>query len=292
MAESRPTLVIAADGGGTRCRMRCTWDGGYATVETGAANVSSDFEGALASLREGLDGLVRATGFAPERIAVAPAYLGLAGVTGPEIAARVAAALPMPLIRVEDDRPAALRGALGDREGAVAHCGTGSFLGLRRGTRVRFAGGWGWRLGDEASAHWVGREALSAALRGSDGTEPQGALGAALLDELGGPAGVVAFAHSATPPVIAALAPRVAEAATKDDVAAIAILRRGTEYIATTLRAMGWARGMAFCLTGGFAQAYLPWLPLDLRTALTEPQGSPLEGAVTLAYDMVHEAAR
>lgn len=57
--------------------------------------------------------------------------------------------------------------------GALAGVGTGSYVGFLTGGSVRFAGGWGLALGDEASGAWLGREVLRAALMAHEGAGSQ-----------------------------------------------------------------------------------------------------------------------
>ncbi|MBE3639635.1 BadF/BadG/BcrA/BcrD ATPase family protein [Mangrovicoccus algicola] len=279
--------VIAVDGGGTRARL--SYDG-RCTVETGPANVGSDFGRAVAGLRDGLARLAGCAGLDAAALAATPAYLGLAGCLSAELAGRVAAALPLDCARVEDDRPAAVRGALGDLDGAVAHCGTGSFLALQAGGRIRLAGGWGAVLGDEASAAWVGRRALSVTLDACDGIAAQSGLTRMLAERHGGPAGIVAFATAARPDELGRIAPLVTERAGAGDAAAAAILRQGAGYLARLLAALGHVPGRALCLTGGIGPHYAAVLPPDLAAGIRAPAGTPLDGALALARDMAAPA--
>ena len=217
MCAGLTSPVIAVDGGGTRCRLVLDRAEGRITVETGSANVTSDFDAALGEIRRGLDQLADRAGLTPAEIAELPAYLGLAGASDRTVCARVEAALPFARVRVEEDRAAALQGALGDVDGAIVHCGTGSFFGLRRAGTTRFVGGWGSRLGDEASSFWVGRVALTATLAAVDGLRDHSALSEALLDRWGTPAGLVIFAAHATPGEIGEIARDVAAAALDGD---------------------------------------------------------------------------
>lgn len=287
MIQTGPDGVIAVDGGGTRSRLAlCLSGGARFEAEAGAANVSSDFDGALAQLRAGLTELAGAAGIAPDDLNGLPAYLGLAGVTGPALAQRVAAELPLRAVRIEDDRPAALTGALGSGDGAIAHCGTGSFYALRRTGHIRLAGGWGARLGDEASAQWAGRRALAACLRAADGRAGPTVMARQITRAIGGTEAIVAFAASATPAQMGALAPIVTAAAQAGDCAAHAILTAGAEDIAASLTAMGWQEDMTLCLTGGIGPAYAGFLPEAMRRALRPPRGAPLEGAIALAWEL------
>ncbi len=287
MTESRNSAVLAVDGGGTRCRVACEVNGVTHCVETGAANVSTDFDGALAQIQVGLDTLSRQVEVTDLRDW--PAFIGLAGVTDAAIAGRLRDALGLTCARVEDDRPAAVRGALGAQDGLVAHCGTGSFLAVQVDGAIRFAGGWGSVLGDEASAQWVGRRALSEALCAHDGTQVQTGLMQKLLADLHGPAGIVSFAGSATPGQFGSLAPAVTSAAQAGDSVAVEILKAGADYIAETAKRLGWQSDRAVCLTGGIAGHYAPYLPDEMQSVIRPPQGEPLTGALAMAKEIRHE---
>ncbi|GGH37291.1 glucosamine kinase [Cribrihabitans marinus] len=285
------SAVIAVDGGGTRCRLALADASRVLRVEVGPANVTSDFHGAIRAIRDGLDQLAARSEVELAALSGLPAYLGLAGVTGADMARRVCEALPFERVTVEDDRPSALRGAVGAADGAIAHCGTGAFLAVQDGGRARLAGSWGSVLGDEASAFWVGRAALAHTLRALDGLAPQGAMTAELLDRLGSGAEIVAMATQAGPAEIAAFATTVTRHAASGDGAARDILRRGAACIAADLRAMGWRQGMPLCLTGGLGPAYADCLPDDMRAAVTPPLGQPIDGAIALAQAFAKERA-
>jgi len=289
MTESHNSAVLAVDGGGTRCRVGCEINGILHSVESGAANVSSDFDGALVQIRTGLDEMSRKLGVDIPVMLKWPAFVGLAGVTDPRMAGCLKDALGLLCARIEDDRPAAVRGALGVQDGLIAHCGTGSFLAAQTGGRMRFAGGWGPVVGDEASAQWVGRTALAQALCAYDGTQIETALTQKLLADLNGPAGIVSFAGTATPAQFGALAPAVTSAAKAGDVVAQGIMRAGADYIAETATKLGWQSGQAICLTGGIAKQYATYLPEELQSAIRPPLGEPLTGALALAKEIRHE---
>ena len=103
----------------------------------------------------------------------------------------------------------------------------------------------------------------------------------ALLDDLGGAPGVIAFAASATPERFGQLAPRITQA--PDDPAAALQMRRGTAYVATGLNALGWRPEEPICMIGGVAGAYADWLPKEMAEALRPAEGSALDGALALA---------
>lgn len=63
-------------------------------------------------------------------------------------------------------------GALGDAHGAVVAAGTGVVTLAVGPTRFARVDGWGYIMGDAGSGHWIGREALEAAMRDHDGRGP------------------------------------------------------------------------------------------------------------------------
>lgn len=285
--------VLAVDGGGTRCRFALDTDDGRVAVTCGGANVTTDFDRAIATLTEGLSALALEAGIDAAALVEVPAYLGLAGVLDADDAGRVRAALPLTNATIADDRRAAVRGALGLRDGMLAGLGTGSFFARQSAGEIRLAGGWGARLGDTASGFWIGREALSATLDVEDGLVPATDLTDTLRARFGGaPRGIVAFATRAAPDAYADLAPLVIEAAGAGDTVGAAILDRGAVHVAATLQAIGWKAGLPICLTGGVAGAYADRLPQGMEAARVLPKGTALDGAVSLARTATSEAAR
>jgi N-acetylglucosamine kinase-like BadF-type ATPase len=72
-------------------------------------------------------------------------------------------------IKVVGDMEIALEAAFESGPGVMVIAGTGSIAyGRDDQGRTARAGGWGFEIGDEGSAHWIGRTAVSAALRASD----------------------------------------------------------------------------------------------------------------------------
>jgi len=281
--------ILAIDGGGTHCRIAYGSCENHSMVNIGAANVSSDFEGALNTILGGVEALCAKLQMPVADLIACPCYIGVAGVTGPQMAARLRKALPFTHVHVTDDRPPALRGALGAKDGAIAHCGTGSFWGLQLGGAQKFAGGWGYVLGDEASAHWLGRTALSATLETVDGRRGATDFAQSLLALYDGAAGIVRFATHARPDEIAALAPLVCSAAAQNDPLALDLMQAGAQEITQSLIALGWHEGLDLCLTGGLGDQYHPYLPPALQARITAPAAAPIIGALALASEFARE---
>ncbi|HEY0797906.1 MAG TPA: BadF/BadG/BcrA/BcrD ATPase family protein [Candidatus Baltobacteraceae bacterium] len=126
-------------------------------------------------------------------------------------------------IRATHDTESALAGALA-RDGIIVIAGTGSAaLGVdERGARIR-AGGWGYLFGDEGSAFWIARRALTVAMHRADRNETS-SFAPALLERLGQPslrAVQQAFAHGEIArSALASCAPIVLASAAAGDVEA------------------------------------------------------------------------
>ena len=289
MSDSFGMAVLAIDGGGTRCRIALGDGRSVTSVEVGAANVSTDFGAALREIDGGLDALAARAGLSRAGLAALPAFIGLAGVTGDAMIDRLHEALPFAKMKISDDRPAALRGALGDADGVIAHCGTGSFFAAQSGARIRLMGGWGSILGDEASAHWIGRAALSLTLEVADGRFDRTPLAEHLLAAHGGTAGIVRFARDAGPSEFGAIAPEVTRRAVSGDALALRLMGLGAGEITRALGDIGWRPGQTVCLTGGIGPSYASYLPAAVQACLTPPAGDPLAGALSLARDFARE---
>jgi N-acetylglucosamine kinase-like BadF-type ATPase len=135
----------------------------------------------------------------------------------------------------------ALEAAFGAGPGVIVIAGTGSIAYGRdqQGTLVR-AGGWGFAISDEGSAHWIGRVAISAVLRAQDeaGTRGQNSaddsssLAAALMKawEVSSVEELANAANSTTSPDFAVLFPALAVAADSgDELARTVLTQAGTE---------------------------------------------------------------
>ncbi len=80
-----------------------------------------------------------------------------------------------------NDAQSAMAAALGDRDGIVVICGTGSIVLARNGKRAVQVGGHGSLAGDAGSGYWMGRELLRGVVRQFDETGRLDALGRSLL---------------------------------------------------------------------------------------------------------------
>ena len=163
---------LGIDGGGTKTT--CAVGDDSQLLATATAGPSNIVRVGDVQTRESLHQSVRqacaAAGIAPAQ--VAHTCVGGSGAARPELAALVrrilAEILPTP-IDVVGDHQTTQEAAFGEGPGVIVIAGTGSMAYGRnqQGTTAR-AGGWGFAIGDEGSAHWIGRSAVTAVLRAAD----------------------------------------------------------------------------------------------------------------------------
>lgn len=287
MIDFADQWVLAVDGGGTRCRLALSSPAADIRVEVGSANVTTDIYAALSEINVGLKALAGKADLAPGELARVPAYFALAGFQADRDRERLLDGVPLRRIKVEDDRPAALRGALGLLDGALIHSGTGSFFGVQVDAKKRFSGGWGAVLGDFGSAAWFGKSALALVLDAEDGLIEQTVLTETLKDRYGGAAGILAFATRARPADFGALAPEVLSQS--DDPISGRLIDQAVVHFEGNLLHLGWSAGMPVCLTGGLAPHLAPFLTEPVRKNLRSAAGAPIEGAIAIAREFAKE---
>ncbi len=271
-------LFLGIDGGGTGCRAAVADAAGrvLGRGEAGPANIASDPEGAAANILAAAGSAVAAAGGGEVRAA----GLGLAGANAAGAAERLRDALPWRRIAVVTDGITAVKGALGPEDGVVAALGTGSVFAVQRAGVIRQIGGRGLVLGDEASGAWIGRTVLAASLRAVDGFTEMTPLLAALVEEMGGPDGVVAFSLRARPADFAALAPRVVESV---DPAAQAVIARAEADVADAVGLLRAGDDLPVVFLGGLGTVFSKRMAGRLRVHAA--RGTALDGALMLARE-------
>jgi len=169
------SYYIGIDGGGTKTT--CAVGDERTLLATATAGPSNIVRVGEAQVRDSLHRAVQqvcaAAGITPEQ--VKRTCLGGSGAGRPELARVVREILAEILstpIDVVGDNEIALEAAFDTLPGVIVIAGTGSIAYGRdqQGRTVR-AGGWGFSIGDEGSAHWIGRTAVNALLRASDRSE-------------------------------------------------------------------------------------------------------------------------
>jgi glucosamine kinase len=212
---------LGIDGGGTKTI--CAVGDESQLLATATAGPSNIVRVGEARARESLQQAVRqacaTAGIVPAQ--VARTCVGGSGAAQPKIAEtvrRILAEILVTLIDVAGDMQIALEAAFDTGPGVIVIAGTGSIAyGRNAKGDIARAGGWGFAIGDEGSAHWIGRTAVSAVLRASDQTygmpeNPHATLATALCKawHVNSLTDLARIANSIPPPDFAAVFPVVA----------------------------------------------------------------------------------
>jgi N-acetylglucosamine kinase-like BadF-type ATPase len=295
--------VLGIDAGGTKTIGYLADETGRVLAESraGAANLHAAGEPEVERvLRQVVDEATGGRG--PELAAVC---VGMAGAERDTDQQAVVAILRRIGIRgpalVVNDAFVALSAGVKEGPGIVVISGTGSIVYGRsaRGLAAR-AGGFGRIFGDEASGYWLGRRALQAVARASDGRGPATLLTPLVLAQFGVTQAWDLIPHVNTRAsehgLVSALAPVVEAARAQGDAVAAAILDKAAEELANGARCVADRLSMrsevfGFVLAGGAFKA-APWLAgeLDRRLSAFAPnatvtllEAEPAQGAVWLA---------
>ena len=235
---------LGIDGGGTKTTCAVGDDLNLlATVVSGPSNIVrvGEFQ-ARESLQQGTRNACAAAGITPQQIAAT--CVGGSGAGHPELAAMVkrvlAEILPNP-IEVVGDMQTALEAAFATGPGVIVNAGTGSFAyGRNQEGKTARAGGFGFAIGDEGSAQWIGRSAVNLLLRASDRLDgvSETPLAKALFKAWGVSSigDLSRAANSVPPPNFAALSPAVF--ASNHDIATQVLTAAGRELAAIALVVM------------------------------------------------------
>jgi glucosamine kinase len=157
-----------------------------ATITAGPSNITRVGESrARESLQEAIRQACTAAGIDPHQ--VQRASVGIAGAGRAKIAdavRKIVADIIPGEIEIVGDMEIALAAAFGEEPGVMVIAGTGSIAyGRDVQGRTARAGGWGFAISDEGSAHWIGRTAVSTLLRAID-QEDTGAEASPLCREM------------------------------------------------------------------------------------------------------------
>ncbi|HWY23205.1 MAG TPA: BadF/BadG/BcrA/BcrD ATPase family protein [Candidatus Acidoferrum sp.] len=165
-------FYLGIDGGGSKTTCAVGDESSVlATVTAGPSNITRVGE---VRVREALHHAIReaCTAAKIEPRQVHRACIGIAGAGRKEVAGtiyRIAVETLSGEISVVGDMEIAMAAAFGAGPGVIVIAGTGSIAyGRNAQGRTARAGGWGFAISDEGSAHWTGRRAVTTLLRAID----------------------------------------------------------------------------------------------------------------------------
>jgi glucosamine kinase len=184
----------------------------------------------------------------------------------------------------------------------IVNAGTGSFAyGRDRAGKTLRVGGWGFAIGDEGSAHWIGRVVVNALLRAADRESVEVVTGSAFARNLFKAWGVTSLsdlaraANSIPPPDFAKLFPVVA--ASSDELAKQVLRNAGKELaevaavVICRLFAKDGSAVVPVAMTGGVFRHtaivrevfYNELRKIDPRVEVNPDAVDPVEGALRMA---------
>ena len=192
----------------------------------------------------------------------------------------------------------AISGALAGEDGINIVAGTGSIALALKNNEIIRCGGWGYTVGDEASAYWIGKKTIALFSKESDGRAEKGALYELVRKNLGlnKDAEIISYVNDKIKgdrSEIAKLAKICSDAAILGDEEAMAIFNEAaveiTEMIKVLLRNFGNEQVKVSYTGGVFKSGELILKPLKnmlegLNVELIEPILSPDLGGCLLAY--------
>jgi N-acetylglucosamine kinase-like BadF-type ATPase len=275
-----PDLVVGVDAGATTTRCLVVGRDGtpVGSAVVAGANIRSSAgrpeelftQALLAALADVRPADVRAGVFG-----VAGAGSAGAAVVGQAAAAAWQGAGLRGQPRVVTDLEVAFAAGTSNTDGLLLLAGTGAGAAAFAGRRiVRRCDGYGWLLGDEGSAVWLGLRGARAALAAQDGRGAPTRLSTDVAAHFGAGPGsdlaqtVIGRVHADAPARLGALAPLVTRAAADGDAVAVALVEAAAARLVAAVRAVATA-------------ATLPAGPVDLVLAGALLAAGPVRTAVT-----------
>jgi N-acetylglucosamine kinase-like BadF-type ATPase len=298
------SFFFGIDGGGTHSRLAVIDQNRkiLAKAEAGSTNIYSvTKDEAFTNLEALLDRGFRTAGIGKDGIAAG--CLGSAGLGREKdrglFREFFRATLGETPVQLCTDGEILLCGGLDGLEGYCLIAGTGSTaLGRTAGGELVRSGGFGYMLGDEGAAAWIGKTAIARSLRSAEGRDLPTAMMEKILKAAGleQSADLIGFVHhDADKAKVAALAPMVTEAARQGDALALDILSAGaaelTLLVKSVLERSPHIKNKALVLAGGVIE-HDEIVTGKLKKSLSEefpylrvtkPSGSALDGACLLA---------
>lgn len=294
-------VFLGIDGGGSKTL--CVIGNDTAILGNGESGPSNVVRLGEAQAREAIAAAVKQ---ACAEASINPSQIdrtcvGIAGGGRPEsaqIVRRILSEIVSGEVDVVGDMVIALQAAFGSGPGVVVVAGTGSVAyGRNASGQTARAGGWGFAISDEGSAHWIGRAAVAAVMRAYDQGQNSALLGLLMSAwHLETQEQMIMTANASPPADFARLFPAILSAAdSADPLAHDALLQAGAElaWLATTVIARLFQQGddVQVAIAGGvFRNAALVrqvfYNNLRLRhpnIKTSETVVNPVKGALEMA---------
>ncbi len=294
---------LGVDGGGTKTCFTLISEKGeiISKIIKGPSHPAQiGFENLEILLREGLDETIENNKISKsdiERVTLGLAGYGIVKEIADGIAKIVEKVFSGIKYELVSDVRVAIAGALAGEDGINIVAGTGSIALALKNNEIIRCGGWGYTVGDEASAYWIGKQTIALFSKESDGRVEMGPLYELMREklELNRDAEIISYINNKIKgdrTEIAKLSKICYEAAKLGDEEAMAIFNEAaveiTEMIKALLRNYGKEKVKVSYTGGVFKSGNLILEPLKnmlegLNVELIEPILSPDLGACLLA---------
>ena len=288
LRDSRDTLYVGVDGGGSKCRAS-VFDADNRLLGTGVSGPANPLHG----YAQTIDSIVRSAaralsdaGLPAETMGHLVAGVGLAGVNMPRLYNEMSAwAHPFKQMFLTTDQHSACLGAHRGGDGAVIIAGTGSVGYSWVNGHSEIVGGHGFPHGDKGSGAWLGMEAVKYLLMAMEGLAEDSQLKTELQRALGteDPYDVIEMMAGKPSSQYARLAVPVVECAEADDPVAVAIMRDGAAYISDLADKLMESKPPRLAMIGGLAPRLKPWLKPHVADRVSDPLDPPELGCVYFA---------
>lgn len=199
---------------------------------------------------------------------------------------------------IYNDVEIAMAGALGGKDGIVMIAGTGSIAFSKFKEKTKRCGGWGYQVGDEASAYWIANKLLSAFSKQADGRSEKTLLYKYVKDSLclKNDYDIISYVSNVLEgkrEKIAELAPLVYDLAKQEEPSALAIYEEVAKEISLTVNTLAKdneGEEILLSYIGGVWKSLSilePFLEkyLNTKVRLTKPVFSAEYGAYLLGKD-------
>lgn len=279
-------VIVAVDGGGSRCRLVAYSEGGevlarttvdeHASLSLGVAAAWQHIVGGLNVLRQKMR---VAASWQPDKL-----VMGLAGSLQQRRRSEFLSLLPGSVsATLVTDGYAQLMGASGGQAGICLAIGTGSVLHWQDDQgRTGMAGGWGFPIGDEASGAWIGMRLVQRYIWHWDGHPETSSLFDCLKSRVGDTVSdIQQWTTESRSSVLAQLAPLVFEHASNGDAVAMKLLDEACEHAVALVNLVD--EQLPLYVVGGVGKQLEPRLRHCFGDRLSKPKGDALRGLWLLA---------
>lgn len=274
-------IVVAVDGGASRCRLAAFNDSGEVlarTIVDGHASLSLSVGGAWQHIEDGLRILRRSLkkqpNWMPDQL-----MLGLAGSLQERRRHDFLKLIPQSLQNtLVTDGHAQLLGASAGEPGICLAVGTGSVLHWMDGAGVsHMAGGWGYPIGDEGSGAWLGMRLVQLYIWHRDGMTLDSSLMTAAESRVGSSVSAIQqWTTQSQSSVLAQLAPVVIEHAAEGDNVAQTLIEEAVRHCLALIRLA--PSSLPVYVVGGVGEQLSPNISRCLEGRVAKARGDALRG--------------